>query len=103
MNAAKAASRMRSRTAASSPPAWRSFDIDVLAISLSLTTLVPYSTITDVWYPLVPHQFRRDSKELHHEHRNVFPTAGVRHGPGAHGARPVDAASAQDHRRADDP
>src|SRR5215467_1281228 len=44
MNAAKAASRMRSRTAVSSPPSWRGFDIDALAISLSLTTLVPYST-----------------------------------------------------------
>src|SRR5215469_6836262 len=44
MNAAKAASRMRSRTAVSSPPSWRGFDIDALAITLSLTTLVPYST-----------------------------------------------------------
>src|SRR6266567_9359387 len=53
MNAAKAASRMRSRTAVSSPPFWRRLDIDV-AIALSLTTLVPYRTITSVWYRMVP-------------------------------------------------
>src|SRR5229473_2952412 len=54
MNAAKAASRMRSRTAVSSPPFWRRFDIDAVAITLSLTTLVPYSTITSAWYRMVP-------------------------------------------------
>src|SRR6266567_4464980 len=59
MNAAKAASRMRSRTAVSSPPFWWRFDNDV-AIILSLTTLVPYRTITSAWYPLVPaHDHRR--------------------------------------------
>src|SRR5215472_10622717 len=45
MNAAKAASRMRWRTAVSSPPSWRRFDVDVVAIMLSLTA----------WYPIVPH------------------------------------------------
>src|SRR5689334_17412029 len=34
MNAANAASRMRSRTAASSPPSWRFFAIEVLFIRL---------------------------------------------------------------------
>src|ERR1700730_7597077 len=44
MNAAKAASRMRSRTAVSSPLSWWRFDVDAVAITLSLTMLVPYST-----------------------------------------------------------
>jgi hypothetical protein len=44
MNAAKAASRMRSRTAVSSPPSCRRFDLDAAAITLSLTTMVLYST-----------------------------------------------------------
>jgi hypothetical protein len=35
---------MRSRTAVLSPPSWRRFDIDAVAITLSLTTVVPYST-----------------------------------------------------------
>src|SRR5215467_10416046 len=54
MNAAKAASRMRSRTAIS-PPSWRCFGIDALAIILSSTTLVPYSYhYKTVWYLRVP-------------------------------------------------
>src|SRR5262245_2999622 len=97
MNAAKAASRMRSRTAVSSPPSWRRLGIDALAINLSLTTPVPYSTtgkwlafglptrrkvanhetfarflhLMSVWYPLVPTQhpnFREESKEPNNEY-----------------------------------
>src|SRR5436309_2752220 len=45
MNAAKAASRMRSRTTSSSLLSWRRFDLEALAITLSLTALVPYRTI----------------------------------------------------------
>src|SRR4030081_2153486 len=48
-------------------------------------------------------EFREESKELNNEDGNVLPAAGVRDGPGAHGARPVHTAAAQDHRRADDP
>src|SRR5260370_13114639 len=48
-------------------------------------------------------KFREESKELNNEDGNVVPAAGVRDGPGAPGARPVHAAAAQDHRRADDP
>jgi hypothetical protein len=40
---------MRLRTAVSSPPSWRRFDIDALAIPLSLPTLVPYSTTMSAW------------------------------------------------------
>src|ERR1700736_6483079 len=47
--------------------------------------------------------FREESKELNYEDGNVLPAAGVRDGPGAHGARSVHTAAAQDHRRADDP
>src|ERR1700724_1436000 len=136
MNAAKAASRMRSRTAASSPPSRRRFDIDAVAITLSLTTLVPYSTT--IFSRLVSFRelrvfasffdsgrnlfssraskpacgtpryhtrskFREESKELNNEDGNVLPVAGIRDGPGAPGARPVHTATAQDHRRADDP
>src|SRR6202040_641402 len=42
-------------------------------------------------------------KELNNEDRNVVPAAGVRDGPGTHGARSVHTAAAQDNRRADDP
>src|SRR5260370_7773330 len=48
-------------------------------------------------------KFREESKELNNEDGNVLPAAGVRDGPGAHGASPVHTAAAQDHRRADDP
>src|SRR5580704_5809535 len=124
MNAAKAASRMRWRTAVSSPPFWRRFDTDALAITFSLPTPVPYSTTMrervegdfyacgcnlflvatskvygTQWYQI---KFREESKELNNEDRNVLPAAGVRDGPGAPGARPVQPAAAQDHRRADD-
>src|ERR1700739_1394141 len=47
-------------------------------------------------------KFHEESKELNHEYRNVLHAAGVRGGPGAHGARPVHTAAAQDHRRGDD-
>src|SRR6266404_1631181 len=120
MNAAKAASRMRSRTALSSPPFWRRFDADALAITLSLWTLVPYSTIFFIlgrnffcsrasklargtqWYTKDLNS-KKNQKELNNEDGNVLPAAGFGDGPGAHGARPVHAAAAQDHRRADDP
>src|SRR5215831_1018874 len=45
MNAAKAASRMRARTAVSPSLSGRCFDIVPLGIPLSLTLLVPYSTL----------------------------------------------------------
>src|ERR1700731_629258 len=136
MNAAKAASRMRSRTAVSPPPSRRRFDIAALAITLSSTTLVPYRTtiffllVSPVkfefscelfcsgrnlfcsqasklacgtrWYHSGS-KFREESKELNNEDRNVVLAAGVRDGHGAHGARSVHTAAAQDHRRADDP
>jgi hypothetical protein len=57
-----------------------------------------------VWYLTVPHDdFDEESKELNNEDGNDLPAAGVRDGFGAHGARPVRTAAAQDHRRADDP
>jgi hypothetical protein len=82
---------MRSRTAVSSPPSWRRFDFDALAIPLSLAILVPHSTTLrarvnrifmladvtvlssrrlSVWYPVVPKKnpnFREESKEPNHE------------------------------------
>src|SRR5215472_6119658 len=87
MNAAKAASRMRSRTAVSSPPSLSlpRFDIDAVAIALSLARLVPNSTTSlacsagkscevmklppsfnilfNVWYPVVPMQGDREGED----------------------------------------
>src|SRR5689334_15887453 len=110
MNARKAASRIRLRTAISSPPFWGRFDIDALAITLSLLTLVPYSTTVFVlernlfcsrasklargtsWYHARSNV--RNQEEMNNEPCNVFPAAGVRDGPGAYGAGPVHTAAA---------
>src|SRR5258707_1144510 len=123
---------MRSRTLVSSPAFWRRFDIDALAITRSLTTMVPYSTTVErlafglpagkklrvmqlspiccvlsvcgtQWYQCKTRNFREESKELNNENGNVLPAAGVRDGLGAPGARSIHTTAAQDHRRADDP
>src|SRR5439155_21980119 len=99
MNARKAASRMRSRTAVSSP-FWRRFDTDAVAITLSLTTLVPHRTITGVRYPMVPthYESREESvgvgimfahNPLHGSGQAGFPHPALALGEDAHAAQGV--------------
>src|SRR5580692_1267646 len=120
MNAAKAASRIRSRTAVSAPLFSPRFDFDVVAIPLSRQRwyrIVPLSLIPGATFSprerlnesVVPggtnitSKFRWESKERNYEDCNVFPAAGFRNGLGAPGARPVHTPTAYDHRRAHDP
>src|SRR5215470_3352032 len=118
MNAAKAASRMRSRTAVSSLSSRRRFDIPLLDITVTSFwyRIVPNFTLSDATFLLsirlnhiVPNgtkaipKFREESKELKNEDGNVFPAADARYRPGTPGARPGHAAQARNHRRADDP